>query len=262
MGAACAITWWGHATVDVSLDGVRLLTDPLLRRRVGPLHSLGHRPTEEEVVSVDVVLLSHLHRDHTDVPSLARLPKRTRIVVPFGGGPYLTERVPAYVTELDVGETVTIGAVTVTGVAAVHDGRRHAGGPRAVALGYVVAGSRQIYFAGDTDIFAGMADVPGLAGGGLDAALLPIAGWGLTLGPGHMDAEVAARAVALLRPELAIPIHWGTLRVPVVWRMGGKPATSPETFAAEVAATAPRTEVVIPTPGKPIPLCSDARRHG
>src|SRR5215203_718347 len=67
------VTWWGHATVEIRLDGARLVTDPLLRNRVGPLHSLGHRPSRRDVdalKSVDGVLLSHLHHDHTDLPSI------------------------------------------------------------------------------------------------------------------------------------------------------------------------------------------------
>jgi len=79
------VTWWGHATVEIRLDGTRLVTDPLLRNRVGPLHSLGHRPSRRDVdalTSVDGVLLSHLHHDHTDLPSIRRFGPTTTTVVP------------------------------------------------------------------------------------------------------------------------------------------------------------------------------------
>jgi L-ascorbate metabolism protein UlaG (beta-lactamase superfamily) len=74
------------------------------------------------------------------------------------------------------------------------------------ALGYLIRGSHQIYFAGDTDLFEGMATLAP----GLDIALVPIWGWGPSLGPGHLDPRRAVEALRLLQPLLAVPIHWGT----------------------------------------------------
>ncbi|MGH3016639.1 MAG: MBL fold metallo-hydrolase, partial [Gaiellaceae bacterium] len=73
-------------------------------------------------------------------------------------------------------------------------------------LGYVIAGSQVVYFAGDTELFPEMAELADH----VDVALLPIWGWGPRLGPGHLDPESAADALALVRPRLAVPIHWGT----------------------------------------------------
>ena len=74
------------------------------------------------------------------------------------------------------------------------------------ALGYVIrAGDRSVYFAGDTALFAAMAEIPGV-----EVALLPIWGWGATLGEHHLDPSSAARATALLQPQHVVPIHWGT----------------------------------------------------
>ena len=90
---------------------------------------------------------------------------------------------------------------------AVHGGSRGRRGPEIEALGYVInGGGHRAYFAGDTDLFDGMADL-----GALDLALLPVAGWGPSVGPGHLDPARAARALTLLRPRAAVPIHWGTL---------------------------------------------------
>jgi len=74
------------------------------------------------------------------------------------------------------------------------------------ALGYLIRGSHRIYFAGDTDLFEGMATLSA----GLDVALVPIWGWGPSVGPGHLDPRRAAEALRLLHPRLAVPIHWGT----------------------------------------------------
>ena len=249
--SGCTLTWWGHSSVAVALDGVEFVTDPLLRRRIGPLHNTGHLASPAEIARVDVVLLSHLHRDHTDLPSLARFPAGTRVVVPAGGAALLRRRVRATVQELDVDETATFGSVTVRAVHADHDGRRGFGGPSAVALGYLLSGSRSVYAAGDTDIFPAMESVPD--DGGLDVALLPVSGWGLTLGPGHLDAARAARALTLLRPRMALPVHWGTLRVPVLWRLRPDRYTTPaEDFARHAAVEAPECRVLSAVPNTPI----------
>jgi L-ascorbate metabolism protein UlaG (beta-lactamase superfamily) len=248
----CTLTWWGHAAVAVTLDGVRCVTDPLLRRRIGPLHYGGHRPSKAEIAGVDLVLLSHLHRDHTDLPSLSRFPARTRVVVPAGGAALVRRRIRATVEELDVDETTTVGPVTVQAVVADHDGRRRFGGPTAVALGYLLRGSRSVYAAGDTDVFPQMRDLAETPGG-LDVALLPVSGWGLNLGPGHMDAVRAAEALTLLRPRLAVPVHWGTLRIPVLWRLRPERFVTPaDDFASHAAIVAPDCRVVVAAPNKPL----------
>jgi L-ascorbate metabolism protein UlaG (beta-lactamase superfamily) len=164
------------------------------------------------------------------------------------------------VEELQVGEATTVGPVTVRATFAEHDGARRYGGSSAIALGYVVSGTRSIYAAGDTNVFAGMDALRQLAGdGGLDAALLPVSGWGLTLGPGHMDAARAARALTLLRPRMAIPIHWGTLRVPVLWRSQPRRYLTPaREFASRAAMEAPHCRVVIAAPNEPVPVPSQA----
>src|SRR5262249_42087815 len=105
-------------------------------------------------------------------------------------------------------------------------------GPRPV--GYVVEGSRTVYFAGDTDLFDGM---DGLADG-LDVALLPVGGWGPRLPAGHLDPDGAARALLLLRPRIAVPIHWGTLRP--FYRTRPYPGPRPgEAFAERARELAP-----------------------
>jgi L-ascorbate metabolism protein UlaG (beta-lactamase superfamily) len=201
------ITWVGHSTVLVRDRGIRVLTDPLLRNRVAHLRRV-EAIDLDAVEGVDVVVISHAHRDHLDTPSLRLLRPRPPIVVPRGVGPLVARLGFTHVTELEAGESVTIGRVDVQATHAEHDGRRNPLGRSTPALGYVVSGSARAYFAGDTDLFEAMRGlVPGL-----DAALLPIAGWGPRLPPGHLDPERAARALSLLRPRLAIPIHWGTYR--------------------------------------------------
>jgi len=246
-GPGDRIVFLGHATVLIELDGVRLLTDPLLRRRVA--HLRRHAPPVDMSVTAapDAVLISHLHHDHLDLASLRLLGSDTRLVVPAGAGPWLRRRGFTKLSELSVGQTATVGALGVSAVEARHDGRRLPGGPRAETLGYLVAGRRAIYFAGDTELFDGMANVSEQ----LDVALLPVAGWGPRLGPGHMDPLDAARAVSLLGPRVAIPMHWGTL-LPfgLARRHAAGLGHPPRSFAAHVARLAPEVEVRILAPGQ------------
>ena len=178
----------------MDLDGVRLLTDPLLATRVGHLRRVVPGPADP--VGVDAVLLSHLHRDHAHLPSLRRVARGRLVLAPAGSGTLLARAGAAEVIEMAAGDRMRVGALEVGAVHAEHDGRRGPGSPPAAALGYVVSGSRRAYFAGDTDLFPGMADIAL----GLDVALLPIWGWGPTLGAGHLDPLRAAEALVILGP--------------------------------------------------------------
>lgn len=243
--AAGRVTYVGHATILAEVDGTRLLTDPVLRGRVGPLHRYGAPPAAGVASNLDAVLVSHLHHDHTDLPSLRRVGRGVPLLVPRGAGKFFERRGFSEVTELAPGQAGQVGSVTVRAVAAKHSGeRRFAAG--AEAIGFLLEGRQRIYFAGDTDLFDGM---EGLAGG-LDLALLPIWGWGPTLGPGHLDPERAARAAALLSPRIAIPIHWGTLYPFGLARLRPGPLrTPPREFAARVGDLAPQVEVRVLAPG-------------
>jgi L-ascorbate metabolism protein UlaG (beta-lactamase superfamily) len=213
---ATVITWWGHATCTVEDSGVRVLTDPLFVRRFAHLRRRhGALPAPEAAVA-DAVLISHLHSDHLHPRSLARLAPGTLLVVPRGAPravPALrrldASRNPAglRITEVVPGDEMEVGPLTVRVVPAQHDGRRLPLGPRrSPALGFVVTGETRTYFAGDTGLFDGMER----AVGPVDMALLPVGGWGPNLGPGHLDAERAARAAALLGVSAAVPVHYGT----------------------------------------------------
>jgi L-ascorbate metabolism protein UlaG (beta-lactamase superfamily) len=130
------LTWVGHSTVVIELDGVRLVTDPVLRDRINVLRRVSG--TAGEVGAVDAVLLSHLHYDHLDVRSLERLGRGVRVVVPVGGAKLLRKRGWDDVVELPAGETAALGDLEITATHAEHPGRRSPWGDRAAAIGYVV----------------------------------------------------------------------------------------------------------------------------
>jgi L-ascorbate metabolism protein UlaG (beta-lactamase superfamily) len=238
------LTWIGHATVLVELDAVRLVTDPVLRSRVAHLRRAPSAPSPPAALGdVDASLVSHAHWDHLDLPSLRLLGHSRPVVCPRGAGDLLRRKRFDNVIELRPGEEVSIGGVAVRATHAEHEGSRGPFGRGAPALGYVVSGSRSIYFAGDTDLFAEMSGLVEQ----LDVALLPVAGWGRRLGPGHLDPVRAAEALRLLGPRIAIPIHWGTFAPLGARESGAGPA---DEFVRHAAELAPEVEVrVLPVGG-------------
>jgi len=237
------ITWLGHATVLIELDGIRLLTDPVLGRRVGPLVRVSGEAVDAAALRpIDAVLLSHLHADHADLGSLRRL--RAPVIGPSGARDWLRGGGVDDVRELSAGDEADVGGVRVIATPAVHDDRRRPFGKHASPIGFVVRGSLGVYFAGDTDLFEGMDDLRGV----VDVALLPVWGWGPSVGEGHLDPQRAAQAVAMIAPKLAIPVHWGTFALP--WARGGDSDRPAREFAELVAELAPGVDVRVLLPGE------------
>jgi L-ascorbate metabolism protein UlaG (beta-lactamase superfamily) len=149
------------------------------------------------------------------------------------------------VIEVEPGAELELSGVSVRVVEARHDGRRRNYGAERPAVGYVLEGSRTVYFAGDTDLFDGMAAL-----GELDLALLPVWGWGTSLGAGHLDPERAARAAAMLSPRIAVPIHWGTYFPLGLSRLRPRHLREPPAeFERLSAERAPQVEVRVLLPG-------------
>lgn len=241
------VEYVGHATVAVDLDGARLLTDPLLRNRVAHLRRAV--PVDARALrGVDAVLISHAHYDHLDMPSLEKLGTKVPVVVPRGLGGLLRKRRFESVLEVEVGETFSLGSLQVTAVPADHEGGRGPFGASADPIGYVVAGSSTLYFAGDTDLFPGMSEL-----GQIDVGLIPIWGWGPTLGRGaHLDPKRAAEALTLVGPRVAIPIHWGTY-FPMHLGLRRTPRfleLPPAEFVVAAREVAPDVEVRVLRPGE------------
>lgn len=247
---ALTLTWLGHSTVVIDLDGTRLLTDPLLKRHVGPLRRRFPKPDPDQWRDPDAVLISHTHTDHTELGSLRMLP----------GVPVLTAHANArWLRRRHIPGGAGIGHewapvasdVGVRLVDAIHHHRPMPHRPNATNGHLIRGGSATVYAVGDTSLYGGMADVPVHLGRRLDVILVPIAGWGPRLSPGHMGPKEAAIACSRTGARYALPVHWGTLHPPIVdkWDRGwiDRPL---EEFIEAMAPLAPETELVRLMPGE------------
>lgn len=242
----CAITWLGHATVLLEIDGVYLLTDPVLRDRIGPLVRIAAPVSANAVGRVDAVLLSHIHADHADLPSLRLLARGVPVVAPRGAAQWLRQNGLPHVRELAAGESVVVNGLSVRATPAAHDPRRWPLGRRADPIGYLVEGGAVAYFAGDTDLFDEMTEMRER----VDVALLPVWGWGRRLGPGHLNPERAARAAAIIAPRVAIPIHYGTFMLALPWQHPPDRRRPARKFIELSKRLAPAVEVRLLAPGE------------
>ena len=215
-----SVTWIGHSTMLVRMDGVTFLTDPIFSERASPIAFAGPKRLVppgvplEELPPIDFVLLSHDHYDHTDVPSIEALAKRgARFIVPLGMGE-LVRSAGGQAVELDWWQDAQMGRVRVSCVPAQHfSGRSAVGGAnQRLWAGWVVAGpTRRFYHAGDSGYFAGFAEI-GKRLGPIDLAALPIGAYRprSIMHFVHLNPEEAIQAAVDLGAHRVVAMHYGT----------------------------------------------------
>ncbi len=246
------ITWWGHATTTIEDRGTKLLTDPVLTARIAHLRRRRGPLPLPEAGDCDAVLISHLHADHLHLTSMPLVSPDAALVVPRGAARLIhTDLGKAYsdrCIEVAPGNQVRIGGLDITAVTADHDGRRLPWSAySAPALGYRVESSPSVWFAGDTDLYDDLAAEVGP----VDLALIPVGGWGPSLGVGHLDPVRAAEAVRRVGARYAVPVHFGTF-----WPIGCdwlKPELflpPGDRFKAEMASADARVKVEVLVPGE------------
>jgi L-ascorbate metabolism protein UlaG (beta-lactamase superfamily) len=260
------ITYVGHATVLIELDGVKVLTDPLLGRWAGPLRRDGALPDLGAVGAPDVILLSHMHIDHVDRGSLRLIDRGTTLLTPAPGKRIVENLDYRDIRVVSSGDSLFVHGVRIDVVPARHDGRRHPLARDGESVGYVLTAAadracgptasaadpggtpRAVYFPGDTACFNEMAALAGT----IDVALMPIWGWGVSVDDDeHMTPLAAAKCLSMLRPRLVVPIHWGTYAPPAQARLAGfDPLEPPRAFARYVAHMQPKIELVTLQPGE------------
>lgn len=246
------VTWLGHATVAVDLDGVRLVSDPLVRRHNGILRRAGAQPSRTAWAGADAVLLSHLHHDHAEVASLRHFAGLPVLTAP--GNAVWARRKGLDARGLEQGEWFPVGStgeVEVCLVRADHGSRPMPHRPNHVN-GHLVRGpSGVVWLAGDTEVHDEMEHFADHAGAPVDLALVPVGGWGPRLSPGHMDPQEAAVACRLTRTRFAVPVHFKTLHLPFADRVprGWMERPGPQ-FLEAAAREAPGCQALELVPGE------------
>ena len=211
------LTWIGHSTVLVQLDGLTLLCDPVWSLRISrvvprltpPGLALGVLPP------IDAVLLSHNHYDHLDLPTLRRIGKHVPLFVPAGLRRWFVRQGWRQVTELGWWDSAALGPLRLSFVPAQHWSRRTPWDTNHSWWGgWVIEGSQRIYFAGDSAAFSGFAEI-GARFPGLDWAALPIGAYEprWIMEQSHMNPEEAVAAFGAVGAEMFLPIHYGTFRL-------------------------------------------------
>lgn len=251
------VTWVGHSTVLIQLDGVNLLTDPTWSDRVGPLSGfVGVRRFTppgiafEDLPRIDLVLISHDHYDHLDEATVRRLARtfNPHFVVPLGIKRWLADRDITNVSELDWGETIVRNRLEIVCLPAQHvSGRTLADIAYRLWSSWAVIGTKRFYFGGDTG-YASHFEMIGRVLGPFDLAALPIGSYAprIIAKPIHTSPEEALQAWRDLRGRKFIGIHWGT------FELAEEPYDEPpRRIAAEVARLGLEPQSILaPKPGE------------
>jgi L-ascorbate metabolism protein UlaG (beta-lactamase superfamily) len=216
------ITWLGHSTTLVELDGVRVLIDPVLSDYAGPTWVMGQRrffplPLPlAELPEIDFVVISHDHYDHLDYPSIRQLATlhdgRAQFIMPLGVGAHFDAWGIAAdrICELDWWEQQRFGDVTFVATPARHySGRGVFDLESTLWAGFAIIGpEHRVFYTGDTAMFPGLREI-GVRLGPFDATLIEAGGYSRHWADIHLGPEQAVQAHHMLRGEVMVPVHWG-----------------------------------------------------
>jgi len=217
------VTWLGHSTVLLELDGRRVLTDPVFGERASPVSFAGPKRfhpvpvTLDELPPLDAVLVSHDHFDHLCAPTLTALARmRVPVVTALGVGAYLEALGvdPERITELDWHEHAEVGGVRFTATPSQHfSGRGLTSRNRTLWASWVLQSERRkVFFSGDTGLFPELADV-GRRHGPFDLTMLEVGAYHPAWGTIHLGPENALTAFEMLGGGTLLPVHWGTFNL-------------------------------------------------
>src|ERR1700712_2259331 len=185
------LTWLGHATVVLDLGGTRIISDPLLRATNGPLRRRGPVPPPGQWTGAQARLVSPLPHAHVELASLRMLPALP-ILASTRNAAWLRRRKLSGVSLTDEWYDVGTEGVQVRLVRADHHSRPMPHRPDDANGHLVRTPTTRIWVAGDTGAYPEMAELPDLAGGPIDLAVVPVGGWGPRLSGGHLDSDSAA----------------------------------------------------------------------
>ena len=249
------VTWFGHSSMLLEVDGRRLFIDPIWSDRASPVAWAGPRrwypPTIalDRLPTVDAVLISHDHYDHLDTATIQAMRSwKNLFIVPLGIGAHLARwGIPAErIVELDWWQSTRVGALAVTLVPARHaSGRLNAQGDLTLWGGFALVGDRhRVYYSGDTGLTDAMTEI-GRRFGPFDVAMIEAGQYDADWPDWHLGPEQSALAAQRVRAKALIPVHWG------LFRLAHHGWTEPVERVLAAAQCADVT-VLTPRPGQPI----------
>jgi L-ascorbate metabolism protein UlaG (beta-lactamase superfamily) len=252
-GSGLRVTWIGHSSVLLEIDGLRVLTDPVWSERVspsslaGPKRFFGPLIALDELPSIGAVVISHDHYDHLDMATVKALSARGALfLVPLGIGAHLQRwRIPvAQVRELDWNEHVLLDGVTFTATPARHfSGRGVTNGNSTLWSSWVITGPQhRVFFCGDSGFFDGLRGI-GRDHGPFDLTLISSGAYSSAWPLIHMTPEDVVQAHVDVRGQVLLPIHWGTFNL--AFHDWNEPAERASHAAAERGVP-----IVVPMPGQ------------
>jgi L-ascorbate metabolism protein UlaG (beta-lactamase superfamily) len=254
-----AVTWLGHSTLLLDVDGHRVLIDPVWGERASPFSFMGPRrffapPLPlQELPRVDAIVISHDHYDHLDTPTVVALSKRDlRWVVPLGVGAHLEYWgvPPERITELDWWESTKVRELTLTATPARHfSGRSVAFTDADCTLwsGWSIASpAHRVFYSGDTAMFDGFIEI-GRRLGPFELTMLEVGAYDRLWRDVHLGPEQAVRAHRLVRGKVFLPVHWG------LFDLALHGFTEPVERVL-VAARAEGVDAIAPRPGETVRL--------
>ena len=217
------ITWLGHSTTLIEIDGVTVLADPVFSERSSPSRHIGPRRFHpppiriQHLPQLDAVLISHDHYDHLDYASIRTLRDQvSRFIVPLGVGAHLTAwGVPEEnITELDWWDVIEIGSLRVTATPARHfSGRSLFDANVTLWTSYTLAGPHHnVFFSGDTGMHEQFAEIAERLGP-FDVVMLEVGQYNVHWMDVHLFPEQAIQASQILGGRILMPIHWGTFEL-------------------------------------------------
>ena len=248
-----AVSWFGHSTALLEIDGYRVLTDPVWSERCSPSDVVGpgrmHPPPVplDALPALDAIVVSHDHYDHLDIDTILALARSqwAPFIVPLGVGAHLRDcGIPdERIVELDWNEHAKIDELTLICTPARHFSGRFLNRNTTLWASWAIIGpAHRAYFGGDSGYTKSFAEI-GADHGPFDVTLMPVGAYNRSWPDIHMNPEEAVQAHLDVNGRLLVPIHWCTFRLaPHPW------AEPIERLLA--AADASHVSVAVPKPGE------------